>query len=268
MESALDEIEFLALSANRVEALSLLAEGSRTRGELADATGASQPTLGRILEDFEERQWVRRTEDGRHVATATGELVADGFGDLIDVFETEAKLREVVEWLPTDALGCDLRRLSTATITVPSRTRPDAPVQRLLDLLREADEARIVSHAFNEASLRVVEERVRAGDDPLEFRGVFSPSAIDAIAGDSGLRDHLRALIDADDAAVRISESEVPLAVTVADDVVHLLLRDERGILQAAVETADRTVREWALSTHERHWKTATPLSADELGGS
>ena len=55
MEGPLEEIEFLARSTNRVEVLRLLSTGPRTRRELAAATGASQATLGRIIEDFTER---------------------------------------------------------------------------------------------------------------------------------------------------------------------------------------------------------------------
>ncbi len=151
MEAELEEIEFLALSPNRVEVLRLLAAEPRTRRELAAATDASQATIGRILQDFEERSWIERT-NGEYVATPTGTLVADGFTDLLDIFEVESKLRDVVEYLPADALDFDLRHLADATITTPSQTRPNAPVQRVLDLLRDAEEVRVFSHAFNEHS--------------------------------------------------------------------------------------------------------------------
>ncbi len=87
MDVALEEIEFLALSANRVEVLRLLATEPHSRGELAAETGASQATLGRIIADFEERSWIRRT-GGEYVATATGRIVANGFTDLLGGLET------------------------------------------------------------------------------------------------------------------------------------------------------------------------------------
>jgi predicted transcriptional regulator len=260
MESALEEIEFLALSSNRVEVLRLLAGERRDRSELAEATGASQPTLGRILRDFEERAWITH-DDGEYVATATGRLVAEGFTDLLEILETEGELRGIVRWLPTHAMDFDLRRLSDATITVPSGTRPNAPVQRLLDVLRDAEEVRVFSHAFNEQSLRVIQRRVTDGCQ--SFRGVFSRSAIDALADDSGLRRRLATLLESEGAAIRIREEGVPLAVSIADDVVHLLLRDENGVLQAAVDTDDPMVRSWARDTHDHYWHTATPLDAE-----
>ncbi|MFC4553431.1 MULTISPECIES: helix-turn-helix transcriptional regulator [Halorussus] len=262
MEPALAEIEFLALSSNRVEVLGLLADDRRSRSDLAEATGASQATLGRILHDFEERSWIRR-EEGEYVATATGRLVAKGFGDLLEILETEGKLRGVVRYLPTHAMDFDLRRLADATVTHPSQTRPNAPVQRVLGLLEDADEVRVFSHAFNEQSLTVIQRRVAAGDQT--FRGVFSRTAIDALADDSGLRERLAALLDAEGAAVRVHEEGVPLAVTVADDAVHLLLRDENGVLRASVDTDDRAVRSWAQDTFDHYWRTAAPLDAEEF---
>ncbi|NHN49150.1 ArsR family transcriptional regulator [Halostella sp. JP-L12] len=262
MESALEEIEFLALSANRVEVLQLLAEGPHARSDLAAETGASQATLGRILSDFDDRSWIRR-EDGRYEATATGRLVAEGFTDLLEILETESELRGVVRYLPTREMDFDLRRLADATITVPSGTRPNAPVQRVVDLIAGADEVRVFSHAFNEQSLAAVEDRVTEG--PATFRGVFSKRAVDALAEDDELRRRLRSLLSADGAAVRVRDEPIPLAVTVADGVVHLLVRDDNGVLQASVDADDAAVQSWARDTFDRYWESATPLSFDDL---
>ncbi|WP_440009886.1 helix-turn-helix transcriptional regulator [Halomicrococcus sp. SG-WS-1] len=262
MEEELADIEFLALSANRVTVLTVLSESARTRRELADATDASQATIGRILHDFEERSWIER-DDGEYVATPTGALVADGFAEMLDIFEVEAKLRDVVEYLPADALDFDLRHLAAATITVPSQTRPNAPVQRVLDLIRDADDVRVFSHAFNVQSLTVVEERTTAGEQA--FQGVFSRNVLDALAEDSRLRRRLASLLETDGADVRICEEEIPLAVTVADDVVHLLLRDENGVLQASVDTDDPAVKQWADETFARYRDAATPLDPGTL---
>lgn len=262
MESALSEIEFLALSANRVAVLRRLAQERHTRDDLAAATGASQATLGRILRDLKDRSWIRHVDDG-YVATATGELVADGFLGLLDTMETEAKLRGVVRYLPANAIDFDLRRFDDATITVPSGTKPNAPVSRVLDLLRDAEEIRAFSHAFNQGSLTVIEERVSAGEST--FEGVFSRRALDAVAGDAGLRRRLDSLIDAPGASVRVRETEVPVAVTVADDVVHVLLRDGNGVLQASIDSDDPVVRAWAHATFDRYWNAASPVDGDEL---
>ncbi|ELZ25091.1 DNA-binding protein [Halosimplex carlsbadense 2-9-1] len=262
MDAALEDVEFLALSANRVAVLQSLAAESRSRSDLATETGASQATLGRILADFEDRSWVRRTE-GAYEATATGRLVADAFSDLLEALDLERDLRDIVAYLPTDELGFDLARLTDATITVPTGTRPNAPVQRLLDLQRDATDVRAFSHAFNEQTLSLTAERAAAGD--LQFRGVFSPGAVEALASDATLRQHLLTLVDAEAAAVRVRSAGVPVAGTVADGRVHLLVRDDNGVLRASVDTDDPAVREWAERAFERYWAEASPLDRTDV---
>jgi len=242
--------------------LGLLAEGRHTRNELATATGASQATLGRILGDFKDRSWIRH-DGSEYVATATGRLVAEGFTDLQEILETEGKLRDIVDYLPTHAMDFDLRRLSDATITVPSATRPNAPLSRLLDFIRDGDDVRTFSHTFNGQTLRVVQERVTAGDQ--RFSGVFGRNAIDALADESELRNQLEALLAAEDAEIRVREEGVPIAIMIVDDVVYLLLRDENGILRASVDTEDAAVRSWAEDSLDHYWRTATPLEAETL---
>ncbi len=262
MEETLADIEFLALSPNRVSVLSSLADGRHTRSALAEITGASQATLGRILGDFEDRNWVRR-ESGGYVATATGCLVAEGFEDLISVVETERELRDVVTYLPTDAMGFDVRCLADATIVTPTQTRPNAPLQRLLTLMADADSVTAFSHALNDQSLSVVADR--AGD--LEFEAVLTRGAVDALTGDERLRDTLRSVVTSGTASINVYDGEIPVAVTIADDVVNILARDGRGVVQASVDTDHEDVREWAQRRFEHYRVQSTPLTADDLAG-
>ncbi|TQQ82611.1 DUF1724 domain-containing protein [Halonotius terrestris] len=257
MNRVLEEMEFLARSANRGDVLTALTDAPHDRQALAAETGASQPTLGRILRDFEDRDWVRETDDG-YTATATGRLVAAGLTELSDSLAAELHLREISEWLPADDLGFDLRRLGEATITTPTQTRPSAPVGRVIDLIEAADHVRILSHAFNEATLAAVVEWVADGGT---FEGVFSAAAIEAVADEAALGEQLRRLQASEGATIRIVEESVPLAVTVADDTVSLLLRDEQGRLQAAVDTDDPEVTEWATDLHGRYWADARPIA-------
>lgn len=257
---ALAEVEFLARSENRVALLRLLATGRYDRGELATEVDVSQATLGRILEDFEERSWIRHEGDG-YVATATGRLVATGIGDLLDTLAAEQTLRGVVRYLPTHAMDFDLRRLADAAITTPSRSRPSAPLQTALDLADGATDLRAFSHTFNEQSLATIHDRVTSGEQT--FAGVFSRQAYTALAEDDEVWQRTLALIDAPDAELRVREEGIPLAVTLSDDRVNLLLRDEQGLLQAALETTDEAVLAWAGETFDHYWRTATEVDRE-----
>lgn len=259
----LAEIEFLARAPNRIEVLAQVVEEPRTRGDLEAALDVSQPTLGRILQALSERHWVR-AEGGRYHATATGRLVAAGITDLRDRLETETRLREVVEWLPTDAMDVDFRHLGDATITTPSQTRPNAPIRRMLALIRETDHVLLLSHAFNEQKLDLIHDRARDGD--LTARGVFAAAAIEAVTATPDLRERLEEVTAAEGVEIRTYDGEVPLALEVTDDRVHLLLRDAEGIVRASLDTPDETVRAWAERTHERYWTDATPLTPADVG--
>lgn len=262
MESALEEIEFLALSPNRVAALHHLTEEPHTRRELVELTGASQPTLGRILSDFEDRAWIER-DGSTYRATVTGRLVSRGFSDLVEILETDVELRPIVRWLPAEAITFDLSHLTAATVTTPSRVRPNAPVTRALDLVGDAQEVRIVSYAFNEQSLEVIAERTETGDQ--RFEGVFSASAIDALADDSQLRERLRDLLTSEEASIRIADESIPVAMTVADSVVHLFLRDDSGILRASIDVDEPEVYAWATDLFGKYWESAEPLTVGQL---
>lgn len=257
MDAPIEDVEFLARSENRVEVLRLVAAEPHTRASLAAETGASQATLGRILEDFADRSWVRREPDG-YVATATGALVADGVDDLLTVLETERRLRDVVAFLPEDELDFDLRHLADATVAVPTPTRPGAPLQRVIDAMEGAGALRAFSHALNERSLTTALSRVQAGEQT--FEAVLSESAIEALAAEDALWSRLCTLAAADGAAVRVRRADVPLAVTVTDGTVSILVRDADEVLRASLHTDAAAVREWANGRFERYWAAAVPF--------
>ena len=148
MTEPLEAIEFLARSPNRVAVLRAVADEPHSRRALREETAASQPTLTRILRDFEENDWIRRTDEG-YTATPLGGLLADGFADLLTVVETEQHLRDVAPWLPTDELDIGLTALHDAMITRPTTTDPSGPLKRALELTDDARDHRILSYALN-----------------------------------------------------------------------------------------------------------------------
>lgn len=258
METPLATLEFLARSENRVQVLQSLAAGPQTRDELAETTGASQATLGRILEDFRARSWVRR-EEGGYVATATGQLLAAGVTDLLETLETEQKLRAIVPYLPTDALGFDLTHLADATVTTPTQTRPAAPLQRVLSRMQTAEQLTAVSHTLNEQSLAAITEQVTGGSQ--QFEGLFGEGAIEALAEDVAAWATLTRLAASENTQLRVRTAGVPFAATVDEAGVTFLLRDDDGVVRAAVETDHPAVRTWVTETVDRYRETATPFT-------
>ena len=231
--AALSEFKSLTRSENRVRVLQLLATESHTHSELGETTGASQATLGRILEDFRARSWVRQDTEG-YATTAIGQLLAEGLAELLTTVETERKLRDIVPCLPTSAQGFDLTQFADVTVTMPTQTRPTAPLQRVLKRMRSSETLRAVSRTLNERSLSVITDTVRA--DRQRFEGVFVESAIETLATDETSWAALTDLAAGENAQLWIRRADVPLAATVSDGTVTLLLRDDDGLVQAAVK--------------------------------
>ncbi|XVH31973.1 helix-turn-helix transcriptional regulator [Haloferacaceae archaeon DSL9] len=262
MDAPLEEIEFLALSANRVRVLEALTEESHTRRDLEELTGASQPTLARILNDFSERHWVEQTGH-TYAATPLGTLVADGFTNLVEIMETEQSLRSVVQWLPAAEIDLDLRHFADATITTPSQTQPSAPIRRAVSLSRHASTHRILSYVFNRETLEATWEATVEGSQT--FRAVFTPGVIETTRADPTSWERFLDLLACERASVRVSDAEVPYAMGIADETVFFILRDDGGLLRAVVETADEPVFQWATETLDRYWEAAEQVTRESV---
>lgn len=257
MTEPLEAIEFLARSPNRVAVLRAVADEPHSRRALREETAASQPTLTRILRDFEENDWIRRTDEG-YTATPLGGLLADGFADLLTVVETEQHLRDVAPWLPTDELDISLTALHDAMITRPTTTDPSGPLKRALELTDDARDHRILSYALN----RDMVERLHAATvkGTQQFEAVVTDATIEPLRDAPALWTQFRAVADSDTVTIRVADQPVSFAMGVADDTVYFLLRDDGEVLRALVESDDERVLRWAHDTFERYWETASPL--------
>jgi predicted transcriptional regulator len=257
MTTPLEDMEFLARSEYRGRILQLLSEESQDRGDLSAATDASQATLGRRLEDLEERQWIRRN-DQRYEATPLGRIVAEEFTDFHELLQTEHKLRDIGQWLPIDLFEFDITHLAEATITTPTPDDPTAPMQRALDHLEQATHVRSLSHAFAAPSLRVIREETTEGS--LTFEGVTSRAALDGM-----VTAHRKAVLNSGHGAFYIHEN-IPSSVGMAigDQTLVLLVRDDEAVLQAVLETNNEdAVRDWAEETYEQYRREAEVVTSD-----
>jgi len=255
MDSALDDVEFLARSAHRVATLDALSEGPHDRAALRDAIGASDPTIGRILGDFGERGWTRREGDA-YVLTASGSYVARHFATLLDHVRSERRLRDAWKWLPDDLDGFDLDLVTDAVVTTIEPGDPYAPANRCASFypgttrLRGFDAALTSPHNFETLHRLVV--------DGMETEFVLSR----AVAA------HIRRAYPERERRVRESghlelwlNDDLPTArLTIFDDRVGVGGYDpDTGVLAVYVDTDDPAVREWAVSTFEAVRREATP---------
>lgn len=261
MDAATEEIEFIARSEHRVGVLESLAASPRDRADLRAATGASASTLGRVLGDFEARQWVAR--DGpTYALTHLGEFVADHFLGLREAMTTEHTLRDVWHWLPREMEGFSVDLFADAVVSFPGPRYPYEPVERLTQLIEGTSRLRgfdtiVFKSVNNEAVCRAVL-------DGMELEYVYSPAALQGTYAwnpervmEAAARDNCTVLVhdalpDGDRCGIGI-----------VDDRAGICCHDaETGALRAIVDTGDLAARDWAISTFERVRREAEPVDA------
>jgi predicted transcriptional regulator len=266
MVSSIDDIEFLARSGHRVGVLDALIDGRRTRDELRATTGASSPTVGRILGDFEERRWLVR--DGTTCElTQLGRYVAEQFFELCSAMETERTLRDVWRWLPREMDGFSVELFEDAVVSYPGPGYPYHPVERVTMLIEETSAMRgfgttVFKSINNEAVCTAVL-------DGMEYEYVYSPAVLEAtvewnpeLVAEAAACENCTVLLHDD------LPDERRCGLAIFDDRIGICCHDvETGMLEAVVDTAAPEAREWACSVFERYRADARPLDADEREG-
>ena len=260
MDRAYDDVRFLARSTNRAAVLAGVRDGPVTRDELLAGVDASRVTLRRILGELTDRGWVERGPEGFE-ATTRGTVVAAEFERLVDAMRATHRLEGVLEWLPTDALEFDLGRLADAEVTRPDVSGAIAPVARVDELIREADEATVVSAGISASTVAANRDAVVEGGQ--RFEGVIPEAARRIVEESPEVAAAMREMLASGRAELSVTEEPVPeMMMAILDErVVFGLLGD--GLPRGVVETEDEAVRGWARTFFERHRAAAEPLTAD-----
>ncbi|WP_436345686.1 helix-turn-helix transcriptional regulator [Natronorubrum sp. FCH18a] len=261
MTTALDDIAFLANSENRVAVLRTLAEAPASHDEIRDRIGASRVTTARILREFEDREWITRSGQECTI-TPAGEWVCDEFTRLLDEIAAERRLRKPLQWLPSDLLTFDVRRLRDAEVVVLEESDATAIIRRILEYRRSSDRIRGVTRMVAPVFIENDWESTVHGDTRLEQ--VITPGVLDTIRNHSTAAKQLREMLDETDVHVSVY-ADIPISVGIYDAAVGIDLTDEEGVVKAGLVTEDETVREWAVDLFERCRDEARPVDPDEI---
>ena len=259
MNATLDDIEFLVSSNHRVGVLDALTKGSHDRDELRGATGASSPTMGRILNDFEERHWIRR--DGpTYRLTALGAFVADRFEEFREAMAYQRRLREVWPWLPHEIDGFSIELFTDVIVSQPGPGYPYRPVERLTECLTTTNTMRGFGMALlKSGNLEPFFDHVRNG---LECEYIYSPAVFDELLSwDDGT---VREMATRPNYTVLLHDG-LPLdercGICLFDDRVSICCYDpETGALQSLVDTGGDGMRTWAETYYDQFRAEARPL--------
>jgi len=261
METALDDVAFLANSENRVAVLELIVEESRDPDELRDQVDASRVTVARTLRALEAREWITRSEH-KYTVTPLGEWVCEEFIRLIGEIEAENRLREAVQWLPPDLLTFDIRCLRDAELILVDETDVTVLVRRIVEFHRSGDHIRGIARESAPAFIENQWELTVQGDTHVEL--VITPDIVETIRDHQPTARRFREMLNHANANYFVHE-DIPISVGIVNGAVGINLTDERGTLKGGLKTENETVRAWAIDLFETCRERARPIKPDVI---
>lgn len=269
-DEALEHLDYLTSSQNRVRVLQALTETTTSSGEtsggqaprdLLEDTGASEATVSRILSEMQDRGWARRSQEGGYVATGRGELMAAQFDPLHESVDALVNLGRAAELLPTEELTIDLRHFRDATVRQPEGPQPRAATQYLVELLDDSTIYSSMHYTLTPASLQT--RWAEAASEGVDVITIIADSLWKHIKADPGLREAQLEIIDAG-ATAYIYDGYLPCHLFIYDDVVAIADGVE-GLDYVFIESGNETVREWALEVHERYREQGEEVTREDL---
>jgi predicted transcriptional regulator len=259
-----EELAFLARSPHRIQLLTQLSREERTRRDLQEATGISQPTLGRILSDFERRKWISNNHNGAYNLTPLGELLADEVSDVLDALETIDRLTSLAEHLPFEQLEFDLNHLTDSTITTPTSADPLAHMRRFDELAGHATTVEMFSNVISCTPAHEpsdADKEFLADVDEL----VVTEDALRTDLEDSDLREWIYRRIEDGDLSLYRYEGSADFLFGIFDERVGIAPIDDTGMPCGLIEAEADPIRTWIMDTFEEYRETAIRLTPDSL---
>ncbi|PSQ10634.1 hypothetical protein BRC93_08855 [Halobacteriales archaeon QS_5_70_15] len=261
MDTTLDDIAFLADSANRVAVFEMLLEEPRTRNGIRDRVDASRVTVARILRELEERGWIEGS--GRtHEVRPAGEWVCEEFTCLRGELEAEHRLREPLQWLPTEVLTFDVRCLRDAEVIPVEECNSTAIVRRIVEFHRSGDRIRGVARESAPEAIENQWELTVHGETRVDM--VIAPDIVDAIRDHPPSARRFREMLDQENARYSVYE-EIPVSIGVVDGAVGINFTDEHGTPKGRLKTESETVHAWAVDLSETCRERARPIDPDAI---
>ncbi|WP_135304934.1 helix-turn-helix transcriptional regulator [Haloarcula amylovorans] len=258
MGATLDDIQFLANSANRIHMLEALTSGAASRRELQNETGVPRSTAARVLDDAEARGWVR-SEGSRYRITSLGEAMVTEFRRYLAATEGIHHLGPAIDWLPEPVWDLDFRCFREAEVTTPTEANPTAHFDRAMEYLRGSDSYRSLTQNSLPEYMDVLHGRVVEGQ--LDFEGVIEASFIDVLGNDPDRAALWQDIAD----RMWLYNGRVPLNMHIVDGTVLLWLCGENQagddvLVKGLLESTHPDVVSWAESLYEEHRADAEPL--------
>lgn len=254
----LEAVAYLARSENRVVVLESLSEGPHSTRALRDRTEISKSTLSRILNEFEERSWARRTGSGEYVATARAEHLVGQFEPFLASMQAIRDVGDDLGVVPVDeltvgstrAVSVGLHHFADATVKHQRQVAQGVGRAELKDAYRDASVIRVLTDMAPSTDVgEVLQARADEGD--LSGVHVWSTDLYEHLLERAESPPRWADLIEAGTSLYHF-DGDVPANVCVVDDTTFIW--GATGEMRHRVLISrNATVNGWASALVDRY---------------
>jgi predicted transcriptional regulator len=240
-----------AVLTKRGDLLTVLAERPATTGDLERRLDCSRSTIHRTTETLRDHGALTKGDDG-FVLTGYGRTLAHETVTYRRRVGTADRLRPLLNALPDDAPDIPLEAFVDATVTEPDSRRPHVSLRRLRDLVTETNTVHLLSSVVSPVYVDLLSDAVLDG---VTVAAVFDPAVVEIVFEE--YTSPMREAAGTGSFDIRIGR-DCPFELFVFDDRVTLAAHDQRGHLQAFVETENDEAYVWAERLFGRYHDAAS----------
>lgn len=260
--STADTGALLSILGRRTAVLRTLLDDPRDKPDLVGALGVSRSTVDRAVRELEGAALIERIEDG-YCPTAFGRLALAEYERFAERAASVSDCAAVLSALPPD-VPLDAAMVVDAEVVLSERSSPQRPVERLYELVSNADRVRGFAPAVIHQQVAVYHERIVQSGMDTEL--VLTDDVVRQLL--SNHEDRFQEALASGHLEVWETGTSFPYGVTIAEQDgetrVGLMAYVEDGIGGFIHNDTDAAV-EWAEERFAARRERANALSPGEM---
>jgi len=243
---------FLLETIRRTTILGVLRDTeSATASELTAATNRSRSTIHRAIDSLLDHDLITK-EEGEYRLTTLGAILAEETNRFSTRAWSAATLEPFLNAI--DETDIPVEYFEDAVITRRQPREPHIAIQRLIELVEETSELRMLSTVLSPIH---VEFGYRAIMDGTVIKAVFDAELIDIML--EKYQEKAQRSIETGNFHVYMHDG-LPFELFIFDDKMGMAAHDETGSAEVLVECSDPAAIEWAEDVYATHLADADAL--------
>ena len=249
IQSPIASMTIIDTATRRSEFLECLLEQPKDKRMVVDDIGMSRATVDRGLRELENVGLIEYT-DGRFTLSTIGKATEQGLFNIIKTIRLGQRLHPFLRWVSYDNFDIDIHLLADAELLLPEPGDPWAMMNRHVQVLKEADNGRVVQPVASLYAMEAAYERiVNAG---ATGSTVVESSVADTFQTNPNYTELVEGMIATGRFDLYVYGGTIPYFIGVFDEIVQIGA-DEEGEPRAILETDSAKVLQWAENKYEEY---------------